>query len=61
MTVVGAFGCNGKTAQFSSAVSAAVAGTAGVVYTATEQVIINNLVTLVNQLRTALVNNGIAA
>lgn len=60
MTVVGAFGCNGKAAQTSSAVSAAVAGTAGAAYTAVEQGIINNLVTLVNQLRTALVNNGIA-
>lgn len=54
-----AFGCNGATAQTEAAVSAAVAGTAGVTYTATEQGIINNLVTLVNQLRAALVANGV--
>lgn len=53
------FGCNGAAAQTSAAVSAAVAGTAGAAYTATEQGIINALVTLTNQLRAALVANGI--
>ena len=60
MQVGTSFGCNGATPQASAAVSAAVAGTAGATYTATEQGIINNLVTLVNQLRAALVANGIA-
>ncbi len=60
MTVTGVFGCNGKPAQASAAVNAAVAGVAGGAYTATEQGIINALVALVNQLRTALVNNGVA-
>lgn len=59
MTVAGVFGCNGALAQSSAAVNSAVAGTAGAVYTATEQGIINALVALVNQLRSALVANGI--
>jgi len=60
MTVTGVFGCNGKTGQAASTVNAAIAGTAGATYTATEQGLINSLLALVNQLRTALVNNGIA-
>lgn len=59
-TVTGAFACNGATAQTSAAVSAAISGTAGAAYTAAEQGLINNTVTLVNQLRAALVANGIA-
>lgn len=59
-TAVGAFGCNGKTAQTSAAVAGSIAGTAGATYTATEQGLINSLITLVNQLRAALVANGIA-
>jgi hypothetical protein len=58
-TAVGAFGCNGKAAQTSAAVGTAIAGAAGVVYTATEQGLINSLLALVNQLRAALVANGI--
>ena len=60
LTATTGFGCNGKTAQTSAAVSAAIAGTAGAAYTATEQGLINSLVTLVNQLRAALVANGVA-
>jgi hypothetical protein len=60
VTSAGAFGCNGKTAQTAATVNGAVTGTAGVVYTGTEQTMINDLKALVNQLRTALVNNGIA-
>lgn len=37
----------------------AVSGTAGAAYTATEQALINNLVTTVGQMRTALRNLGI--
>lgn len=56
----GTFGCNGQTAQAAASVNAAVAGTAGAAYTATEQGIINDTAALVNQLRAALVANGIA-
>lgn len=58
-TVASQFGCNGKAAQAPVAVDAAIAGTAGVLYTATEQGLINSLLSLVNQLRGALVANGI--
>jgi hypothetical protein len=58
-TVATSFGCNGKTAQTSAAVNAAIAGSAGAAYTATEQGLINSLLALVNQLRVALVANGI--
>jgi hypothetical protein len=60
-TIGGAFGCNGQDAQASAAVNAAVSGTAGAAYTATEQSMINDLTALVNQLRSALVANGIAS
>lgn len=60
VTSTGAFGCNGKTAQTAATVNAAVGGAAGVAYTATEQTMINDLKALANQLRTALVNDGIA-
>jgi hypothetical protein len=56
----GGFGCNGATPQVSAAVNAAIAGTAGAAYTATEQGLINNTAALVNQLRAALIANGIA-
>jgi len=59
LTLTNGFGCNGKTPQTEVTVNGAVAGTAGVVYTVTEQTIINDLVALVNQLRAALVANGI--
>jgi hypothetical protein len=60
VTSTGAFGCNGQAAQAAASVNAAVSGTAGAAYTSTEQDMINDLKALVNQLRTALVNNGIA-
>jgi hypothetical protein len=60
VTSTGAFGCNGKPAQTSAAVNAAIAGTAGATYTAAEQTLINDIAALVNQLRTASVNNGTA-
>ena len=60
LTLTNGFGCNGASPQIEAAVNAAVAGTAGAAYTATEQTIINDLVALVNQLRTALVANGVA-
>jgi hypothetical protein len=41
------------------AVNAAVSGTAGAAYTATEQQLINDLVSLVNQMRQTLVDNGL--
>ncbi len=43
----------------SDASQAAVSGSAGGTYTATEQQIINDLVTLVNQLRSDLVTMGL--
>lgn len=60
LSVTGPSGFNGQPAQGSFTVDPAVSGTAGATYTATEQAIINDLVTLVNQLRAALVANGIA-
>lgn len=60
VTATGAFGSNGKTAQTSAAVNAAIAGSAGATYTAAEEGLINSLLALVNQLRAALVANGIA-
>ena len=60
LTIAGPFGANGQPAQGSATVNPAVSGTAGATYTATEQTIINDLVALVNQLRAALVANGIA-
>jgi len=56
----GALGCNGTPAQTSYASGGAVAaGPAGAAYTATEQAMLNQLKTLTNNIRTALVNNGI--
>lgn len=55
----GAFGCNSAAPQSSASVNASIAGTAGAAYTATEQGLINSLLALVNQLRGALVANGI--
>jgi len=60
VTATGAFGCNGKTAQTSAAVNGAIAGTAGATYTATEQTMLNDIKALLNQIRTALINDGIA-
>jgi hypothetical protein len=54
------FGCNGKTPQGAYTVNAAVAGAAGGAYTGTEQTMINDLQALVNQMRSALIANGIA-
>lgn len=53
------FGCNGASAQTEVTVNGSIAGTAGAAYTATEQGLINSLLALVNQLRGALVANGI--
>jgi hypothetical protein len=58
-TIGTGFGCNGKSAQTSVTVNAAVAGTAGALYTATEQGILNNATALLNQIRAALIANGI--
>lgn len=60
VTVTAGFGCNGQAAQTAASVNAAIAGTAGATYTATEQGLINSLLALTNQLRAALVANGIA-
>lgn len=60
MRSTGGFGCNGATPQTSYTVSAAIVGTAGAAYTATEQGLINSLITRVTELRAALVANGIA-
>lgn len=60
MSVATNFGCNGASPQASAAVSGAVAGSAGATYTAAEQTLINSMATLLNQLRAALVANGIA-
>jgi hypothetical protein len=59
LVAVNGFGCNGKTAQTEVTVNAAVTGTAGAAYTATEQGMINDTQALVNQIRAALVANGI--
>jgi hypothetical protein len=59
-TIGGAFGCNGQTAQTSATVAVAISDTAGGAYTATEQGMLNDLKALTNQLRAALVSNGIA-
>lgn len=53
------FGCNGKTAQTEVTVNAAISDTAGGTYTAAEQTMLNNLKALLNQVRAALVANGI--
>ena len=60
LTITNGFGCNGKTPQTEYAVNAAIAATAGAAYTATEQGMINDLKALVNQLRAALIANGVA-
>ena len=60
LSVTGPAGFNGQPAQGSFPVNPAVSGTAGAAYTAVEQAIINDLVSLVNQMRAALVANGIA-
>lgn len=60
LTVTTSFGCNGKSPQVSAAVNAAITATAGVVYTAAEQTMLNDLKALTNQLRAALIANGIA-
>lgn len=53
------FGCNGQTPQTAAAAAAAISATAGVVYTATEQGMLNDLKALINQIRAALVANGV--
>lgn len=59
----GIFVTNGVVTGVSTATSGAgaVSGTAGGTYTSTEQTIINDLVTLVNQLRSALVSRNIVS
>jgi hypothetical protein len=59
-TIGTGFGCNGKAAQTSATVNAAISATAGAAYTATEQGMLNDLKALVNQIRAALVADGIA-
>ena len=58
-TAVGAFGCNAKAAQTSATANAAIASTAGAIYTGTEQTMLNDIKALVNQIRAALVADGI--
>jgi len=53
------FGCNSKTPQTAYASGGAVTQTAGASYGATEQAMLGALKTLANNIRTALVNNGI--
>lgn len=59
LRVTGAFGCNTKAPQTALASGGAVTQTAGATYTATEQAMLGSLKTLANNIRTALVNNGI--
>lgn len=59
MTVGTGFGCNGKSPQTSATANAAVSTAAGAVYTAAEQTILNANSTLTNQIRAALIANGI--
>lgn len=58
MQVTGGFGCNGTTPQTSAPVNAAISATAGALYTATEQGMLNDLKSLCNQLRALLIANG---
>lgn len=58
-TVATGFGCNGKTAQTSATANAAIAATAGAAYTGVEQTMLNDLKALVNQIRAALVADGV--
>lgn len=58
-TVTTGFGCNGAAAQTSAAAAAAISATAGAAYTATEQGMLNDIKTLLNQIRAALVANGV--
>jgi hypothetical protein len=59
LTVTSTFGCNGATSQSAFTSGGAVTNTAGATYTATEQAMLGQLKTLANNIRTALVNNGI--
>lgn len=59
LVVTGAFGCNGATAQDSFVSGGEVTGSAGATYTAAEQTMLGNIKTLVNNIRSALVANGI--
>jgi hypothetical protein len=61
MTVGTGFGCNGKSAQTSAALNAAISSTAGAAYTATEQTMLNDTKALLNQIRAALIANGIGS
>jgi len=58
-TVTGGFGCNGKTAQTSASANAAISATAGAAYGATEQGMLNDTKALLNQIRAALIADGI--
>ena len=58
-TIGTTFGCNSKAAQGSAAANAAITATAGAAYTATEQGMLADLKALTNQIRAALVANGI--
>ena len=61
LSVASKFGCNGSTAQGKYALNADISGTADGTYDATEQNLINSLVSQVNKLRAALVANGICS
>lgn len=58
-TIGTGFGCNGKAAQTAATANAAISATAGAAYTATEQGMLNDLKALTNQIRAALVADGI--
>lgn len=58
LTLTNGFGCNGASPQTEVTVNAAVTGTAGGAYGATEQAMINDLKDLTNQLRALLIANG---
>jgi hypothetical protein len=60
VTATNGFGCNGKSAQVEFAVPSAITATAGATYTAAEQNMLNDIKALLNAVRTANVNNGIA-
>lgn len=58
LTLTNGFGCNGATPQTEYTVNAAISATAGAVYTATEQGMLNDLKALTAQLRALLIANG---
>jgi hypothetical protein len=57
--VAGGFGCNAAAPQAAYASGGALAGTADATWSANEVTMLNAVKTLINNIRTALVNNGI--